>query len=210
MTYKLVIFDFDGTLADSFPWFLGVFNEVADKFGFKRIADHEVDFVRGLGLQPILRHFEVPAWKLPLIAAHLRRLSLRDAAEIPLFAGAEACLEALAAKGVALAIVSSNAQDSIRRVLGPRTAGLVGHFECGASLFGKGPRIAKVIRRSGVPPRQALAIGDEVRDLDAAAEAGIAAASVSWGYATPAALRVHGPARLFTSFDEVARAVGSD
>ena len=36
--YKLVIFDFDGTLADSFPWFAGVLNGVADRYGFRRVA----------------------------------------------------------------------------------------------------------------------------------------------------------------------------
>jgi hypothetical protein len=35
-TYKLAIFDFDGTLADSFPFFLSVFNTIADRHGFKR------------------------------------------------------------------------------------------------------------------------------------------------------------------------------
>jgi phosphoglycolate phosphatase len=30
MLYKLAIFDFDGTLADSFPWFLGMVNGLAD------------------------------------------------------------------------------------------------------------------------------------------------------------------------------------
>jgi phosphoglycolate phosphatase len=37
MTYRLAIFDFDGTLADSFPFFLSVFNTIADLHGFRRI-----------------------------------------------------------------------------------------------------------------------------------------------------------------------------
>ena len=43
MKYKLAIFDFDGTLADSFPWFLGIINDVADKYRFRQIEDYEVE-----------------------------------------------------------------------------------------------------------------------------------------------------------------------
>jgi hypothetical protein len=46
--YRLVIFDMDGTLADSFPWFTSVLNTVADKYRFRRVAPHEVETLRGL------------------------------------------------------------------------------------------------------------------------------------------------------------------
>jgi len=38
MPYSLVIFDLDGTLVDSFPWFLRTINDVADYFGFRRVG----------------------------------------------------------------------------------------------------------------------------------------------------------------------------
>ena len=37
MARGLVIFDFDGTLADSFPFFLRVFNQLADEHGFHAV-----------------------------------------------------------------------------------------------------------------------------------------------------------------------------
>ncbi|MFV3332943.1 HAD hydrolase-like protein [Pseudomonas sp. NY15437] len=46
MTYRLAIFDFDGTLADSFPWFVGVFKQVADRHGFSRIHPQDLDSLR--------------------------------------------------------------------------------------------------------------------------------------------------------------------
>ena len=39
MNYRLVLFDFDGTLADSFPFFVRVFNRLAEKHGFASVAD---------------------------------------------------------------------------------------------------------------------------------------------------------------------------
>ena len=93
--YALAIFDLDGTLADSFPWFQRVFNGVADRYGFRRVAEHEVAALRGKGPRELLAHLDVPVWKLPLIAAHMRRLKSRHLDDIPLFPGARADLVAL-------------------------------------------------------------------------------------------------------------------
>src|SRR3982751_2589385 len=95
MPYSLVIFDLDGTLADSFPWFLRNVNGVADRFGFRRIADGDVESLRHAGSREILRRLEVPVWKLPGIARHMRRMKAAHLSDIPLFPGAEAMLRTL-------------------------------------------------------------------------------------------------------------------
>ena len=63
MRYQLVIFDFDGTLADSFPWFSRIINDVADRFRFKRMAPHEMDTLRTMDARALMRHLGVPLWK---------------------------------------------------------------------------------------------------------------------------------------------------
>jgi len=42
MRYPLVIFDLDGTLADSLPWFLRNVNSVAERFSFRRVAEEDI------------------------------------------------------------------------------------------------------------------------------------------------------------------------
>ncbi len=74
MRYPLVIFDLDGTLADSFPWFLRVVNGVADKYRFKPIEPGDVESLRHAGSREILKRLDVPFWKLPAIATHARAL----------------------------------------------------------------------------------------------------------------------------------------
>ena len=44
--YRLVIFDFDGTLADSFPWVLRAMDDVADRFKFRRVREGELEELR--------------------------------------------------------------------------------------------------------------------------------------------------------------------
>jgi phosphoglycolate phosphatase len=204
MTYRLAIFDLDGTLADSFPWFLRVMDSVADAHAFRRIQPGEIESLRGKGSREIIRHLGVPMWRLPLIAADMRRRKANELASIPLFPGAEAMLSGLAASGVVCAVVSSDGEDNVRRALGS-CARSIAHFACGASLFGKAKKFRQVLRRAGVPAHEAIAIGDELRDAEAAAKAGIAFGAVAWGFATAGALRQTNPALQFDRMEDIAR-----
>jgi len=204
MTYRLVIFDFDGTLADSADWFIGALNKAAVRFGFRTLSAEEAAMLRGRSNREIIRYLEVPMWKMPMIARFIRRLAVEEVASIRLFAGAEDLLRRLQAAGIGVAIVSSNTEATIRQVLGPDTAALVDVYECGASLFGKAARFRRVLRRTGISPAEVISIGDEARDMEAARQAGVAAGAVTWGYATPALLQSCKPDVLFASVPELA------
>jgi phosphoglycolate phosphatase len=206
MRHRLALFDFDGTLADSQDWFLGVFDQVADRYGFRRLAPGDRERLRGLDTPAILRDLGVPVWKLPLIARHLRQLAGRDIGAIRLFPGAAAMLADLQAGGVQVAVVSSNSEANVRRVLGPAAAHVM-HFACGADLFGKAAKLRAVIRATRTDPHAALFVGDEARDLAAANAAGIGGAAVAWGYADPAFLRSLSPTLFFERMEDIAPAL---
>lgn len=205
MRYKLLIFDFDGTLADSFSWFLRVANQAADRYGFLRIDEASREALRGQDARQIIRHLRLPAWKMPLVARFMRRQMHIDAGAIPLFAGTDEMLDELARRGVRLAIVSSNSEQNIRRILGPRLADLIQHYGCGASLFGKPRLLRRVLRAAGVQPAEALCIGDEIRDLRAATAVGIPFGAVAWGYTRIEALEAHAPREVFSDVGEIPR-----
>lgn len=203
MPYRLAILDFDGTLADSAGWFRCVINDVAREFGFRTVSDEDFARLRGQDNRAIVRHLGVPAWKLPLIARHMRGLARREAHRIRPFDGAIDALRGLKASGAVVAIVSSNDADTIRRILGPEGVACVDRIEGGASLFGKAAKFRRVLRATGIPPAEALAIGDEVRDIEAAAAAGIDSAAVAWGYADPELLRARGPTLLLERMEAI-------
>jgi len=203
MRYSLVIFDLDGTLADSFPWFLSVVNGVAREHGFRPIADADIEPLRRAGSREILRRLDVPLWKLPAIGRRMRALKREQVAGIPLFSGVPAMLQVLSDTGIALALVSSDNEDNARAQLGASAAHF-SHFACGASLFGKAAKFKRILRRTGVAPTQAIAIGDEVRDIEAARAAGIACGAVTWGYSALDTLVAMKPDMVFQSMNDVA------
>jgi phosphoglycolate phosphatase len=204
MRYQLVIFDFDGTLADSFPWFCRILNEVADRYHFRRTEPHEIDALRTMGARELMRHFGIPAWKMPFIANHMRKRKSRELGQTRLFDGVDRMLRDLTDAGIALALVTSNSAPNARVILGAENAGLIRTYECGVSMFGKASRFRKVLRRTGVPAADAICIGDEIRDLEAARKEGIAFGAVTWGYTMPATLIAHAPTTVFRSVGEIA------
>jgi phosphoglycolate phosphatase len=205
MKYRLAIFDFDGTLADSFPFFIRVFNQLAEQHGFKGIDPDLAHTYRGYDARQIMEQVGIPAWKLPLVAKSFISLMSQNAASISLFEHTDDMLLHLANKGVTLAIVSSNSYDNVSRILGPANTRLISQFECGVSIFGKSARIQKVLKKTGIPCREAIYIGDQVTDLEAARKVKVAFGAVSWGYGTIESLREHFPEEEFDSVSAIRR-----
>ena len=201
---ELVIFDFDGTLADSLEWTMRTLNRVAVKHRYRQVSDEEIAMLRGRNNREIVKYLGVSKWRLPFIARDVRRLYAEALDEISLFHGISDMLSDLSAGGTRVAVVSSNSEVNIRRVLGPSQT-FVTTFVGGASLFGKAAKLRGVVRKLGHEPRNVLAVGDEVRDIEAARSAGLPCAAVAWGSATPDLLRMSSPSLFFESVGEMHR-----
>jgi phosphoglycolate phosphatase len=206
MRYRLAIFDFDGTLADSFPWVIGMMNDVADRFKFRRVADDEVESLRMCDAREIMRRLGIRRWKLPMIAHYVRSRMAADVEHIHLFPGTGEMLRELTEAGVKLAVVSANGETTIRKVLGEHAA-LFEAYAGGVSLFGKRSKLMRMSKLTGVPPHEILVIGDEIRDLDATRAARMTFGAVSWGSTRAAAMLERAPDYMFNTVPEIARAV---
>jgi phosphoglycolate phosphatase len=207
MIYKLVIFDFDGTLADSFPYFLRTVNTLASMYNFPKIDPENVDQLRGLDARQMMKQARLPAWKIPLIARSFIRLMARDIDQIKLFENIAELLKKLTEAGVRLAIVSSNSEANIRQVLGQECSSLITFYGCGTSIFGKQHKFRKAMATCGVMSAETLCVGDEIRDIEAAREATIAFGGVAWGYTRPDVLEAYTDISIFYTASDISRAV---
>lgn len=207
MRYPLIVFDFDGTLADSFPFFVEVLNGLARRHGFREVDQCEVPALRQSTTQEIMRQLQFPMWKLPLVASHFKALMNESLDQVPLFPGMANVIQDLSRLGVKQSLVSSNARVNVEAVLGPELLGAFEDVDCGASILGKAPRLQRLLRKHGVPPHQAMYIGDQSADAEAAAQAGMDFGAVAWGYASidsfPARLTRH----VFHAPGDIQRAV---
>jgi phosphoglycolate phosphatase len=201
--HPFVIFDFDGTLADSFPWFVNAFDEAAERFQFEKLDRSRLEAARALDAGQLLTRHGIPLWKVPAIARYMRSLQQRDIASIPLFPGIDTALAALQKHGIRMVLMTSNSRDNVLRVLGPQNAARFLDLHCGSSLFGKGVRLRRLLAADRIPPEAAIFVGDEIRDLKAAEQAGIAFGAVGWGYTHLHALVAQGARETFACVDEL-------
>lgn len=207
MKYKLVILDFDGTLANSLPWAIQIVNQVAEKFKFAPIREEEIEALRGGEAMKVIKERGVSPWKLARIVGHLRKLMGQQIDQIHLFEGVELLLQQLSQAGVLIALVTTNAEANVRHVLGPQNAAVIQAYECGVGILGKKGKLRKLLRKFHIKPEEALCIGDELRDIAAAHKAHIPFGAVSWGYTRIEALLEHTPAEVFTSMNQISQVV---
>ncbi len=201
--FQLVIFDFDGTLADTYPWFMSIFDEFAARYHLPRLEQPALDALRKVDIRHISRKYRIPFWKMTRMGSHLRKRMANEIEQIQLVDDMQGVIDGLHDRGIRLAVVSSNSEGNVRQVLGERNAALFEAFECGVKLGGKKVKFEKILRRTGAVPRRTLSLGDELRDLKASRQAGIQFGAVTWGYADADTLRSHAPDALFKQPEEI-------
>lgn len=208
MKHQLIVFDFDGTLADSFPWVVGKVDQLADRYKFKRVTAWEHDQWREYDAQTIFKHLQVPFWKIPQMVAYMHTLMRQEIQQITPFTGVGQLLSYLAQQETMLGIVSSNSYENVQQVLGMENIRLFAYLECGVSLFGKAAKLRKILRQSRVvPSAAAIYIGDEIRDIEAARAVKMRFGAVAWGYTRLEVLNARLPDEVFLHVQELERLV---
>lgn len=207
--YKLAVFDSDGTLADTLPWFRAAYDQMAAKHGIAPLPEGEDGLLRTLSGRELLDHLQIPLWKLPRLVTGMRRHMAEHIHEFSLFDGIADSLQQLATNGVVLGVVSSNSRENVEAILGPMNAPLIKYWACGASMFGKASKLSTVLRASKVTAWEAIYIGDEVRDAEAANKVGMAYGAVSWGVHSLETLRSHDAAEFFNEPREIGEKISS-
>jgi phosphoglycolate phosphatase len=203
MAYRLAIFDFDGTLADSFTFFVSVFNQLADQHHFKKIDQEKALFSRGYHPRKMMSKVGLPIWKLPFVTKDFIALMQDNIDAIKPFDGVHALLSEMVKDGITIAIVSSNSYANISTVLGSDSVKLINHFECGMSIFGKSSRIKKVLNKYGIQNQDTIFIGDQISDIEASKKAKVAFGAVAWGYGTMDSLRSRSPTEEFNCMQDI-------
>ncbi|HWQ60449.1 MAG TPA: HAD-IA family hydrolase [Candidatus Fimivivens sp.] len=199
MDKKVIIFDFDGTIADTFP----VFVEFARSESFD-FSPEETEELRNLSMRDVIAKLKLPAWKVPFLASKFHGYFQKASPKVQLFGGIADVIRELRESGYVMAIVTSNSRSNVEHLLnrdGIRDCFDIIHSE--RSLFGKAKPLGKIMRRLQVEPKTVWYVGDEVRDVEAARGAGMRSLAVMWGFNSKEALRSANPDRIAASPNEL-------
>jgi phosphoglycolate phosphatase len=207
MRYPLIIFDFDGTLADSWASAVDIFHRIGPGLGLKPILD--VESARSLPTRELLKVIGVSFWKLPKVVRAYQTAAAEHADRLKLFPAWPGVLNDLAARGHRLGILSSNTEAAIRSCL--RVNGVEEHFAFVVGypkLFGKAKALRRIIKQEKIDRSLVLYVGDEIRDVEAAKKAKVAVAAVSWGFNAKALLLTGKPELAITEPGELIALTG--
>jgi phosphoglycolate phosphatase len=192
---KTVIFDFDGTIADSFETFLGIFEEIAARP--ERLTPSEVKDLRGKSMGQIVEYLKIKRWQIPRYVLKAKKLIAIRIGGIKTFSGMPETLKQLDEAGHRMFILSTNSSKTIDAFL--RANDLDGYFikvYGDIGLRSKSSALKKIIKKEKLKATDCAYVGDEVRDVVAAKKAGIMSVAVSWGFNYPTALKQAGPSAL--------------
>ncbi|MEQ9410385.1 MAG: HAD-IA family hydrolase [Fuerstiella sp.] len=198
MKYELVLWDFDGTLADTLKLALVVYNQLAAEKNFRPVTDPLA--VRDMSMREFLQSHGIAAHRVPLAFSRFLKEVRRNSKSVRLFPGIVDVVRQLAGQGVRQGVVSSNNTSTIQECL--QSSRIAEYFELvgGTSrIFGKESGIRSAMKRLGIAADSTLYVGDEIRDIEAARRAEVDIASVTWGLNSARALTNHHPTFCLTT-----------
>jgi phosphoglycolate phosphatase len=194
-----IVFDFDGTIADSFELAHQILNKLAERHGFRPVADSEVEVMRQMSMREFFSTLGISLIRLPMLAVLARRELRAHIAGVPPIAGIPEALQELKKKNIHLGILTSNDPDNVNTFLERHNLRPLFEFvHCSRDVFGKAHRVKALIRKFNLTPEQVIYVGDMDADIDAAHQSGIRVAGVTWGYQAQPILEKHNPTWLFS------------
>lgn len=186
MNYKTIIFDFDGTIANTLPFTFKKIAEIASKLDIKTVNHRDILIeIRSKSYQELMKEFKLSWVKLPFIFSAFRKMQeelYRHLDEIKLFPGMRSSLLALKKSGLKLGILSLNLKKNIDRFFDMEKLTVFDFIEHERNIFGKDKVLARILNRYRLSKDEVIYIGDEVRDVEACKKAGIKIIAVTWGF----------------------------
>ncbi len=205
---KVLIFDFDGTIADSLDALVRIANKYSKSYGYKRITDEKRDQMRHETSQAIMSDFGLSPWRLLFLALRVKAELRREIPDIKLNSGMKKALDQLHEQGYTLGIATSNSKRTVELFLKNHNLDCF-DFVYGRTVFSKATIIKSILRKYNFDPKQVTYIGDETRDIDAARAVGIGIISVAWGMNSAEILRSHNPDHVITEPDSFQRVLSA-
>jgi phosphoglycolate phosphatase len=198
MIHKTLVFDFDGTIADTLGETRRIFNVIAPDYGIRQVAEHELDQLRHLSLKDLLDHLDIPKRRVPALISRGTGMMRGNINQLKLIDGMPEVLLELRRHVHSFGILTSNSTANVDLFL--RNHGLREQFDFISStskLTGKSKHLKAIRKTFSVSPDEMLYIGDELRDVKASQKAGVPIAAVTWGFNSRQALAAAKPDYLF-------------
>lgn len=206
--FRLLVFDWDGTLADSTSLIASCMQQAFRDIGLPAPDAAAARHVIGLGLDDAMRHVAptLPRERYRELAMCYRDRFLARDADIPLFEGVKEMLAELDGAGFLLAVATGKSRAGLARAMAQQD--IAGRFVATRCADEGQPKphpdmLLHLMERLGAGPAETLMIGDTTHDLELALYAGTAAVAITHGAHPSQELERQHPLATVTSIGEL-------
>lgn len=197
------IFDFDGTLADSFSLACNILMSHTQYLGCKQLTKDELLKLKNMHAREVLKYLNIPLWRIPFFVNKIRKIVDQRIDEIIIFPEWAQTFQHLDPHHQ-LGLISSNSSKIVEYVLKKHYLfELFDFIACDQPLFGKKHCLKKLIKQKKINPTTTYYIGDEVRDIEAAQANNIHSIAVSWGFNSHERLKLANPDYLISHIEQL-------
>lgn len=208
MTVKVILFDFDGTIADTYQAIAKITNQLSTEFGYKALDQEELILIKNISSREIVKRSEISIFKLPFLVRRVRAELSKEIAELQPIKGITQVLLELKKQGYILGIVTSNNKENVNIFLEKNQLDhLFSYIYSSTAIFGKHRVLNQVIREHNIAQSDIIYVGDETRDIRSARKSLISVVAVSWGFNAAEILQEHEPDYLVAEPSELLEAI---
>ena len=204
---KTLIFDFDGTIADTLPHIIDIANDCVKEYGINKIAKKDLERLKGKTPWQIMKEYKIPLYKVPFIVVKVQSLLYKKMNKVKIFPGIKSILKSLKKKNMPIGILSSNSKKNVMAFLKKNNMNMFDFIHSENNLFGKNKALRNILKRYKIKKEHVIYIGDEVRDIEACKKAKIPIISVSWGFNTFNLLKRYKPDYIIRKPKELLRII---
>jgi len=176
-----VIFDFDGTLANSLDLVARLYNENAHKYGALPIDMNDLPEYRKLGYKKAMKKAKIRWTVLPRLVLFVSREMKKNMGEVKPYDGVVDVLNEIREQGISIGVLTSNDGALVHDYLENNNFPVFDFIVSEKTMFGKEKALKRIMKRHGLQRERVVYVGDEPRDITACNKAGIKVIGVTWG-----------------------------
>lgn len=200
----LFIFDFDGTIADTYHQVVAISNLLAGEFNYRQIHEDERESLKDRNVRQIIKDLQVPMMKIPSIIARAKQELHKNVKNIHPILGLKEILDQLHRLAIPMGILSSNSAENVDAFLRNHDMERLFEFAKTTSrVWSKHATLRKILDERGTPVDRFIYVGDELRDVAAAQKMSGKVIAVAWGFNSYRALETHKPDYLIRRPEEL-------
>jgi len=203
MKKDYLIFDFDGTVADTFEAILKVVKSISKDYGMEKITDEDIKKFKEKGMRQLIKDLKISLVKMATINRRIKAIINKDIASLKSFPGLKEAFLELKKRGYSIGILTSNSKGNVEKFLKSNDLGFFEFIYSDSSLFGKDKVLKKLLREHNIKSNRVVYFGDEIRDIQAALKLNIKIVAVSWGFNSKKALEKYKPTYLLEKPSEI-------